>query len=102
MSREYRFVQVDVFTDHMFGGNPLAVVLDGRRLSDVEMQAIAKEMNLTLRADGDRITDIRVGGGVVPVLEGRPRARLSVRARGRESRAVATHHPHPSGTIRSP
>jgi trans-2,3-dihydro-3-hydroxyanthranilate isomerase len=44
--REYRFVQVDVFTDRVFGGNPLAVVLDGRGLSDGEMQAIAGEMNL--------------------------------------------------------
>jgi trans-2,3-dihydro-3-hydroxyanthranilate isomerase len=46
MAREYAFVQVDVFTDRVFGGNPLAVVLDGRGLSDEEMQAIAREMNL--------------------------------------------------------
>jgi trans-2,3-dihydro-3-hydroxyanthranilate isomerase len=45
--REYRFVQVDVFTDRVFGGNPLAVVLDGRGLSDGEMQAIARENNLS-------------------------------------------------------
>ena len=47
MARDYRFVQVDVFTDQVFGGNPLAVVLDGRGLDDGEMQAIAKEMNLS-------------------------------------------------------
>src|SRR3989442_674473 len=41
------FVQVDVFTDRVFGGNPLAVFLDGRGLSDDEMQAIAREMNLS-------------------------------------------------------
>ena len=45
--REYRFVQVDVFTDRVFGGNPLAVVLDGRGIGDGEMQAIAREMNLS-------------------------------------------------------
>ncbi len=43
----YEFVQVDVFTDRQFAGNPLAVFLDGRGLSDDEMQAIAKEMNLS-------------------------------------------------------
>ena len=44
--REYRFVQVGVFTNRLFGGNPLAVVLDGRGLTSDEMQAIAFEMNL--------------------------------------------------------
>lgn len=38
---------VDVFTDKMFGGNPLAVVLDGRGVTDQEMQALAREMNLS-------------------------------------------------------
>jgi trans-2,3-dihydro-3-hydroxyanthranilate isomerase len=47
MGREYAFVQVDVFTDRLFGGNPLAVFLDGRGLADREMQAIAREMNLS-------------------------------------------------------
>jgi trans-2,3-dihydro-3-hydroxyanthranilate isomerase len=47
MSREYHFVQVDVFTDRIFGGNPLAVVVDARGLRDDEMQAIAREMNLS-------------------------------------------------------
>ena len=40
-------MQVDVFTDRVFGGNPLAVVLDGRGLDDPIMQAIAREMNLS-------------------------------------------------------
>ncbi|HTU54695.1 MAG TPA: PhzF family phenazine biosynthesis protein [Acetobacteraceae bacterium] len=39
------YVTLDVFTDHPFGGNPLAVVLDGRGLADAEMQAIATEFN---------------------------------------------------------
>ena len=47
MSRDYRFVQVDVFTDRIFGGNPLAVVVDATGLRDDEMQAIAREMNLS-------------------------------------------------------
>lgn len=46
-ARRYAFVQVDVFTDRVFGGNPLAVLLDGRGLSDGEMQAIARETNLS-------------------------------------------------------
>src|SRR5499425_2169244 len=43
----YRFVQVDVFTDRVFGGNPLAVFLHGRGLDDERMQQIAREMNLS-------------------------------------------------------
>jgi trans-2,3-dihydro-3-hydroxyanthranilate isomerase len=43
--RELRFVQVDVFTERVFGGNPLAVVFEAAGLSDAEMQAIAREMN---------------------------------------------------------
>ena len=45
MARELRFVQVDVFTERVFGGNPLAVVFEAAGLSDAEMQAIAREMN---------------------------------------------------------
>jgi trans-2,3-dihydro-3-hydroxyanthranilate isomerase len=40
-----RYVTVDVFTDHAFGGNPLAVVLDAGGLSTAQMQAIATEFN---------------------------------------------------------
>ncbi len=36
--------QVDVFTDRIFGGNPLAVILDATGLADAEMQAIAREL----------------------------------------------------------
>src|SRR5437879_10501302 len=43
----YKFVQVDVFTDRVFGGNPLAVLLDARGLDDGLMQQIAREMNLS-------------------------------------------------------
>jgi trans-2,3-dihydro-3-hydroxyanthranilate isomerase len=47
MSRSYRYLHYDVFTDHLFGGNQLAVFLDGRGLSTETMQAIAKEMNFS-------------------------------------------------------
>jgi len=43
--REFRFVQVDVFTERVFGGNPLAVVFEAVGLGDSEMQAIAREVN---------------------------------------------------------
>lgn len=40
-----RYVTVDVFTDEIFGGNPLAVVLDAAGLDTSQMQAIAREFN---------------------------------------------------------
>jgi trans-2,3-dihydro-3-hydroxyanthranilate isomerase len=42
-----RFIQVDVFTETPFCGNPLAVILDGHGLTGDQMQAIAREMNLS-------------------------------------------------------
>jgi trans-2,3-dihydro-3-hydroxyanthranilate isomerase len=39
------YVTVDVFTDRMFGGNPVAVVFDADGLSASQMQAIAVEFN---------------------------------------------------------
>jgi trans-2,3-dihydro-3-hydroxyanthranilate isomerase len=45
--REYRFLQVDVFTDKAFGGNPLAVFPDAGGLTTEEMQRITREMNLS-------------------------------------------------------
>jgi trans-2,3-dihydro-3-hydroxyanthranilate isomerase len=47
MTRSYRYLQLDVFTDHLFGGNQLAVFLDGRGLDAATMQAVAKEMNFS-------------------------------------------------------
>jgi trans-2,3-dihydro-3-hydroxyanthranilate isomerase len=47
MSRSYEFVQLDVFTRTPLTGNPLAIFTDGRGLTDPEMQAIAREMNLS-------------------------------------------------------
>jgi trans-2,3-dihydro-3-hydroxyanthranilate isomerase len=47
MSGIYEFVQLDVFTRTAFTGNPLAVFTDARGLTDQQMQAIAREMNLS-------------------------------------------------------
>lgn len=47
MPKIYRFVTADVFTDRRFGGNPLAVILDAKGLSDADMQRIAREFNLS-------------------------------------------------------
>ena len=43
---EHRFYTLDVFTNSRFEGNPLAVFTDGDSLSNDQMQAIAREMNL--------------------------------------------------------
>lgn len=40
-------LQIDVFTEHPLEGNPLAVFPDARGLSTAQMQAIAREMNLS-------------------------------------------------------
>jgi trans-2,3-dihydro-3-hydroxyanthranilate isomerase len=45
--RQYDFLQLDVFTDHVFHGNPLAVFPEAEGLTDDEMQKIAREMNLS-------------------------------------------------------
>jgi trans-2,3-dihydro-3-hydroxyanthranilate isomerase len=47
MPRSYRYLQFDVFTDRLFGGNQLAVFLDGRGLTTETMQAVAREMNFS-------------------------------------------------------
>jgi trans-2,3-dihydro-3-hydroxyanthranilate isomerase len=62
--KEYRFIQVDVFTDEPFGGNPLAVFPDARGLSTKEMQCLAREMNLSettfVLPPQDRSADFKV------------------------------------------
>src|SRR5438477_2166817 len=47
MSSSYEFVQLDVFTRTPLAGNPLAIFTDARGLTDQEMQALAREMNLS-------------------------------------------------------
>jgi trans-2,3-dihydro-3-hydroxyanthranilate isomerase len=47
MGKRLAMTQWDVFSSKPLEGNSLAVFSDGRGLSDVEMQAIAREMNLS-------------------------------------------------------
>jgi trans-2,3-dihydro-3-hydroxyanthranilate isomerase len=42
-----KFCTLDVFTDHRFGGNPLAVFIDVPELPEEFMQKIAREFNLS-------------------------------------------------------
>jgi trans-2,3-dihydro-3-hydroxyanthranilate isomerase len=46
-SRRFRFAQWDVFSSKPFEGNSLAVFSDASGLTDDEMQALAREMNLS-------------------------------------------------------
>ena len=45
--RRLHYHLVDVFTDRAFGGNPLAVITNGRGVSGETMQSVAKEFNLS-------------------------------------------------------
>jgi trans-2,3-dihydro-3-hydroxyanthranilate isomerase len=45
--RTYEFVQLDVFTQTPLTGNQLAIFTDARGVNDGEMQALAREMNLS-------------------------------------------------------
>ena len=47
MAASYDFVQLDVFTRTRLTGNPLAVFTDARGFTDKQMQALAREMNLS-------------------------------------------------------
>jgi trans-2,3-dihydro-3-hydroxyanthranilate isomerase len=47
MSRTYRFVIVDVFTDMPYAGNQLSVFTNATGLSDDEMQMLAREMHFS-------------------------------------------------------
>lgn len=47
MKRPLSFITLDVFTSVPLEGNQLAVFTDARGLSDQEMQAVAREMNLS-------------------------------------------------------
>src|SRR5438477_9758779 len=60
----YEFVQVDVFTQTPLAGNPLAIFTDARGLDDSQMQALAREMNLsetTFILARDAATEAREG-----------------------------------------
>ncbi len=45
--KKLAMIQLDVFTDRALTGNALAVCLDGRGLSTEQMQALARETNLS-------------------------------------------------------
>jgi trans-2,3-dihydro-3-hydroxyanthranilate isomerase len=45
--RAYDFAQVDVFAEHPLEGNALAIFTDARGLTTAEMQALARETNLS-------------------------------------------------------
>lgn len=62
--RRFAMEQWDVFSSNPLQGNSVAVFLDGRGLTDAEMQAIAKEMNLsetTFVLPRDRATEKEQG-----------------------------------------
>jgi trans-2,3-dihydro-3-hydroxyanthranilate isomerase len=62
--RTYEFVQVDVFTQTALTGNSLAIFTDARGLEDGEMQALARDMNLsetTFILPRDPATEAREG-----------------------------------------
>ena len=44
---ETSFYQVDVFSDKLFGGNPLAVFLNGEDFKEAQLKQVAREMNLS-------------------------------------------------------
>ena len=44
---ETPFYQVDVFSNELFGGNPLAVFLRGKDFKETQLQQVAREMNLS-------------------------------------------------------
>jgi trans-2,3-dihydro-3-hydroxyanthranilate isomerase len=68
MNRMLEYTILDVFAEHPLEGNPLAVFHDGRGLSDAQMQAIARETNLSETTfvlpsgdpDHDRVEGVRV------------------------------------------
>jgi trans-2,3-dihydro-3-hydroxyanthranilate isomerase len=56
---EHRYYTLDVFTTTRFQGNPLAVFTDGDSLTNDQMQAIAREMNLAETVFVQKPTDER-------------------------------------------
>ena len=62
--RTYEFIQLDVFTQTPLAGNPLAIFPDAGGLDDAEIQALAREMNLsetTFILPRDAATEAREG-----------------------------------------
>ena len=62
---ELEYALVDVFAEHALEGNMLAIFADGRGLSDAQMQALARETNLSettfvLPGDDDAAVRVRI------------------------------------------
>src|SRR5207248_1484481 len=60
----YEFIQLDVFTQPALSGNPLAIFPDAPGLNDSQIQALAREMNLsetTFILPRDAATEAREG-----------------------------------------
>lgn len=72
MARARHYTILDVFANRPLAGNPLAVVLDADGLDDKEMQAIAREFNLSETVF------------VLPPAEARHRAAVRIFTPGRE------------------
>lgn len=64
MSLQLPWLQLDVFSDRLFAGNPLAVVLDAGALDAVQMQRVARWTNLSETAfcPADGVPDDPVTG----------------------------------------
>jgi PhzF family phenazine biosynthesis protein len=99
----YRFIIADVFTDTAYGGNPLAVLPDARGLEGGQMQAIAREFNLSEavfvlppeKAAHTRRLRIFTPASEIPVCrssDGRHRTRAGVAGRDRARRYAHRHH----------
>jgi len=62
--RRFRYVLVDVFTDTPLEGNQLAVFTDARDLTDGDMQALARELNIAetvfVLPPSSRDADVRI------------------------------------------
>ena len=61
MAKEIEIFQIDAFTTELFRGNPAGVTFSNK-LTEVEMQLIAKEMNLSETAfiSESKITDYKL------------------------------------------
>ena len=98
----YPFMQVDAFTKRPLAGNPCAILFDTESLTDAQMLAIAKEMNLSetsfvrRSAVADVADDVpdqpettpAAGTSVEPTVE--PRATSLILQPGLETRARGT------------
>ena len=60
---------MDVFSNELFGGNPLAVFLKGENFTEDQLQKVAREMNLSEAGDELIKTTLRVANGRLTCAE---------------------------------